>query len=217
MKGHIMKTNDYTRILLKAQKYLSEGVLIFDAGQKNKPLIFINKGVSKILGYSNRELIGKSHSIFKSEGSDKVNIDKLNNSFKNNKSSLVDLKIARKDGIKIFCRLSIVFIPEPKKGKGYLICILRDITEARKELLDKVKLSVVESTLRTINDIVFNYFNNIQIFRWDFEKFCDLNKIKLHEFDELTNKTINKLKKINELKEYKERKISEKISVLLYS
>ncbi len=208
---------EYGKILLKAQKYLSDGILIYDAKQKDIPLIFINKSVSKISGYSNKELIGRSYRFFESKETDIDNLTKYRDSFKRKKVSTVDLYFERKDKKKILCRISISPIPDTKGRTEYFLCILRDITEAKEKLLNKVKLSVVEATLRTVNDIVFNYFNNIQYFRWEFEKYCNKSKLKLDEFDNLNNHTINRLKKINELKEYKEKKLTEKLAVLLYA
>ena len=209
---------EYNRVLLKAQKFLIEGILIFDTKQKKIPLVFVNKSVGKILGYSNKELIGKSYSqIFNSKISNKESLEKLHFCFENYKSSIIDLNLTRKDSNQIFCRISLSPIPDPASGTEYIICVLRDVTDARDKLLNKVKLSVVESTLRSVNDIVFNYFNNIQLFRWEFEKHCDMNKIKLQEFDKLNELTIHKLKKMNEIKEYKEKKITDKISILNYS
>jgi PAS domain S-box-containing protein len=209
--------NEYIRVILKAQKYLSEGILLFDAKQKNKPLVFINKSVSRILGCTNKELIGRNYSIFKSEIIEKEDIEKIRSCFKNNINSIVDFNFKRKDGKSIFCRISITSIPDSMNKTTYVLCVMRDITKAREKLLDKVKLSIVETTLRTVNDVIFNYFNNIQIFRWDFEKHCNLSKLKLQEFDNLNKSTMNKLKKINELKEYKEEKMIGKMSVLIYN
>ena len=58
---------NYSKILLKAQKYLSDGILIFDAKGNNIKLVFVNKSVSKILGFTNKELIGKNPNFLENE------------------------------------------------------------------------------------------------------------------------------------------------------
>ncbi len=58
---------DYSKILLKAQKYLSDGILIFDAKGSKIKLVFVNRSVYKILGITNKELIGKSPDVLENE------------------------------------------------------------------------------------------------------------------------------------------------------
>ena len=207
---------DYSKLFLKAQKYLSDGILIFDAMQKNIALVYINKSVKKIFGCTSKELIGKSYKSLGFRNGGEEHLIKMQNSFTNHIKSTIDLTIIRKDKTKVFCRISITPVPDKTKKTDYFICVLRDITEAREKLLNKVKLTVVESTLNSVNDIVFNFFNNLQYYRSEFEKHCNLEKVDLCEFDKTYNSTLLKLKKLNELKVYKERKIAEKLSVLIY-
>jgi PAS domain S-box-containing protein len=213
----MQRRHNYARILLKAQKYLSDAILIFDAKNKMIPLVYVNKSFRKILGYSNKEIIGKSYSFLECNESDKENLEKMRVCFRNRHNCTTDLIVKRKDGKKIFCRIAITPIPDEKQKTDYFLCILRDITDAREKLLNKVKLSVAEATLRSVNDIIFNYLNGMIYFRSLIEEHCDISRINLKEFDAHHNGTLEKLKKINELKEYKEKKIAEKLNVLVYS
>ena len=211
------KRLDFGKILLKAQKYLSDGILIFDANQKGMPLVFLNKIVKKILGYPMREIIGKDYKFLICEDSDKENIAKIHNCFLNKHACTMDLIIKRKDGKKIYCRICITPIPNLGGKIEYFICILRDITEIREKLKNKLKLSIVEATLRSVNDIVFNYMNMIQLFRMDCEENVAPSKVKFKDWDKNHQATLLKLKKLNELKEVKERKISGMMTVLNYN
>ncbi len=89
------------------------------------------------------------------------------------------IKIHRKNGESIFCRIVITVVPDKDGKADAFVCILRDITEIRKNLINDLKLTVVESTLRTINDIVFNYMNNTQLFRLQCEEKNILDKDSL--------------------------------------
>ena len=208
---------DFIRILTKAQKYLSDGILIFDAKQKGIPLVYINKSVKKITGYSSGELIGKSYEFLENKESSKENLEKLRKCFGNRHNTTVDLIIKRKDGLNYYCRITITPIHDSKNNAEYFVCILRDITEARKKLKNDIELTVMKSTLRTTNDIINNYMNSLYLFRLSCESHCDVNEVNLEEFDKQFHHTLNKLKKINELKEYKERALGEKFSILTYA
>ena len=72
---------NYARIILKAQKLISEGIVIIDASKKNLPILYINKGFKKITGYKSNELIGKGYKFFQNEKSTANNLRKLNTAF----------------------------------------------------------------------------------------------------------------------------------------
>ena len=205
---------NYSKILLKAQKYLSDGILIFDAKGSNIKLVFVNKSVSKILGFTNKELIGKNPNFLENEETISSNLKKIRGAFTKKQNCTTDLKFTRKNGESIFCRIVITVVPDKDGKADAFVCILRDITEIRKNLINDLKLSVVESTLRTINDIVFNYMNNTQLFRLQCEEKNILDKDSLLEWDKNHETTLKKLKRLNELKEYKEKKLGEKMSLI---
>ena len=205
---------NYSKILLKAQKYLSDGILIFDAKGSDIKLVFVNKGVSNILGFTNKELIGKNPSILENKDAGNSSIKKIRDAFANNHNCTTDLFITKKNGENIFCRIVITAIPDSEGNADAFVCIVRDITEMRKNLLNDLKLSVVESTLSTINDIVFNYMNNTQLFRMHCEEKNIIDKDVLLEWDKSHETTLKKLKRLNELKEFKEKKLGERLTMI---
>ena len=205
---------NYSKILLKAQKYISDGILIFDAKGKNIPLVYLNKSISKLLGYRNAELIGKSPQFLENSVSLSSDLYKLRNSFSQKSRCTTDLFIKKKNGKNIFCRIVVTPIPDSNGSTDAFVCVLRDITEIRKNLINNLQLSVVESTLRTVNDIVFNYMNNTQLFRMECEEKKLLDKNILHAWDQNHNIALKKLKRLNELKEYKEKILGEKLTML---
>ena len=204
----------YSKILLKAQKYLSDGILIFDAKGSKIKLVFVNKAVSKILGITNKELIGKSPDVFENKETRVSNIKKIKNAFANNQNCTAELLIKKKNGENTFCRIVVTAIPDSAGKPDAFVCIIRDITEIRKSLLNDLKLSVVESTLRTINDIVFNYMNNTQLFRMHCEEKNLIDKDALLEWDKSHEITLKELRRLNELKEFKEKKLGERLTMI---
>ena len=112
-----------------------------------------------------------------------------------------------------FCRLSVSFIPDKKNKHGFFLLVVRDISEARNRLLNEVQLEVVKSTLNTVNDIIFNYLQGLLLFRTTCEESCKSPYIDFKLFDNEYHSTLNKLKKINTMSKYKEKKFSDNFSL----
>ena len=198
---------NYIHIILKAQKLISEGIVIIDASKKNYPILYINKGFKKITGHKSNELIGKGYKFFQNEKSTANNLRKLNTAFLDKKNCLCDLYIKKQNNTLCYCRISVSFIPEKANNTGYFLLVVRDITEIRKSMLNEMKLDIVNATLRSVNDIVFNYMQGLHLFRLDCEANCISPKIKFDIFDKQYHTTLKNLTKLNQMREYKERRI----------
>ena len=197
----------YSRIILRSQKLISEGIVILDANKKNQPIIFMNKGFKKITGYKSSDLIGKGIKFFQNDKSSDSNLKKFKESIEDKKNRTTDLYLKKSNEQLCFCRISISFIKDESNPVGYFLLIVRDITEIRKGLINELKLDVVRATLRSVNDIVLNYMQGLQLFRHDCENHCSSSKIRFDIFDKQYNNTLDKLKQINELQEFKEKRI----------
>ena len=66
---------------------------------------------------------------------------------------------------------------------------------------------LLNATLRSVNDIVFNYMQGLMIFRSDCEAYCASPKVRFDIFDKQYHATIKNLTKLNQMREYKERRI----------
>jgi PAS domain S-box-containing protein len=197
----------YAHIILKAQKLISEGIVIIDASKVNLPILFINKGFKKITGYKSNELIGKGYKLFQNEKSTHTNIKKFNDSFLERKNVTTDLYLKKSNDQFCYCRISISYIPDKSNNYGYFLLVVRDITEIRKAMINEMKLDVVNATLRSVNDIVLNYMQGLLLFRTDCEAYCTSPKVRFELFDKQYNVTLKNLTKLNQMREYKERRI----------
>lgn len=205
----------YSRIVLKSQKLINEGIVILDASKKNHPIIFINQGFKKITGLKSSEIVGKSFKFFHHDQSTAANLKKFQSSLELKKNTTVDLYIKKETNRLCFCRISVSFIKDDSNSIGYFLLIVRDITEIRKGLINELRLEVVRSTLRSVNDIVYNYMQGLQLFRIDCETVCNLPKHKFEIFDSQYSYTLKRLQKINEMREYRESKIGGAGSTLM--
>lgn len=201
-------TRNYARIILRAQKLINEGIVILDAGKKNLPILFINKGFKKITGLRSNKLLSSTYEYFINENSSKENINKFKSAINNKSNAVCDLYLEKQNRSLCYCRISISHIPDEVNKAGYYILVVRDITEARKSMLNEMKLEIVNTTLRSVNDIVFNFMNGLQLFRINCEENCQSPNINFKMFDKQYNLAVTNLKRLNDIKEYKEKKLS---------
>lgn len=197
----------YSRIILKSQKLINEGIVIIDAGKKNLPILFINKGFKKITGLKSAEILGRGIKFFYNNNSTPGNLEKFQKAIADKKNMTADLYIRKNNDQLCYCRISVSFVKVEPNPAGYFLLIVRDITEIRKGLLSELKLDVVRATLRSVNDIVYNYMNGLMLFRTDCENHCKTPEVKFDLFDRQYNATLKALKKLNGMREYKESRI----------
>ncbi|QQS37782.1 MAG: PAS domain-containing protein [Ignavibacteriales bacterium] len=203
-----MRSNTaYSRILLKAQKYISEGILILDAESKRHSVLYINKGIKKITGLNNTEIIGHGFKTFLSKENKVESVKKILNALEQKINCMVDLFINKKNHQVCFCRISVAYIPGSGKGDNYYLLIVRDITEIRQNLINSTQLDIINTTLRSVNDIVFNFMQGLLLFRTECEVECSAPNVNFKLFDSNYKTTVNRLMKINKMSEYKIRNV----------
>ena len=70
------------------------------------------------------------------------------------------------------------------------------------------RLMVLRATMRTVNDIVNNFLNNLQLFRLEVEKKNALEPESLALMDSITQDTTSKLKKLGDLDSTPEKRVA---------
>lgn len=200
----------YKKIFLQ----INEGVLILDTSQSNLPIVYANKAIKDIIGVVPQYFFDKDISAFDLSNAKPINKDKLFDSIKNMKKTTVDIIIKKNNDKNIYTRITVNPIRNNSEVISHLALIIRDITVQRLYLLNCVKMEVVKTTLETVNDIVLNYMQHLELFRIECEEKTNVSKEKLKVFDETFYETLSKLQKLNSLMEFKENKIGGQISIL---
>ena len=99
------------------------------------------------------------------------------------------------------------------------LAVFVDLTRQRKKSrrereISQHRMQVMRSTMATVQDVVNNFLNNLQLFRLEAERSQALNAEYLKMFDDLIEETAQKIKDIDEMEILAERKICEDITLL---
>lgn len=96
-----------------------------------------------------------------------------------------------------------------------LIDLIRLRNRARREHeLDQHRVQVMRSTMATVQDVVNNFLNNLQLFRFEAERSQALDADYLKLFDDLIEETAQKIKDIDDMETIAERQICEGLTSL---
>ncbi len=201
-------------IFLRMVNLINEGILIVDASEKNMPIIFANKGFSKITGYKPNEVIGKNPSFLQGPDTGKKAVDMIINCIKNKKNGSVNVLNYKKDGTTFWNHFSICPITDNQGNVTHWIGIQRDITPIIEAIESQSKNHSMNVTIHTVNDLVNNFLNSLSFFRQHLEDCADSDIKVLYEFDDVFNKFKNEFTRLSNIEEYKERKLGNDFSVL---
>jgi PAS domain S-box-containing protein len=193
------QNKEFLKVLLKAIDNVAEGISIADASEPDLPLVYVNQGFYKITGYSAEEVIGKNCRFLQGPDTNKEEVKKIRDSIKNNTSCVVELENYKKDGTMFWNRLSMVPLFDGKKNLTHYVGIQSDITIEKKLVKEKSELNAMQTTLQTVNDIVFNFMNTLQLVKLHLEEDPSTNSEIIGEFDLALNQTLSKLKQLNAL------------------
>lgn len=86
--------------------------------------------------------------------------------------------------------------------------------ERREHEMDQQRMRVMRATMATVQDVVNNFLNNLQLFRFEAEQSQALQPEHLQQFDELIKETAHKIKSINALERFAECEVCEGMTAL---
>jgi len=124
-----IKTEELLHLLTNALHSAANGVMITDL---NGNIIWVNEAVEKLTGYSEKEMLGKSPSIFKSGLMPDDYYSKMWQTIKDGKVWKGELINKRKDGTYYEEEMTITPILNENNEISHYIAIKQDITERKK-------------------------------------------------------------------------------------
>ena len=179
------------------------GVTIADAGLPGRPLIFANKAFCEMTGYSYAELIGQPCPFLAKV--ERSTWDAIEQSLANKKPLSVDVSSHTKAGELLWNQLSLIPYLDSQGTLLYVAAVYRDITVHKRFEVQRQKLHAMRTTMATVNDIVFNFMNNLRWYRMQMEDEWKADAQILTEFDGIFEETMSKLGAINGLEAFKEK------------
>lgn len=106
----------------------SDGIVITDPRQDGNPVIYCNKGFTRLTGYEEAEVLGRNCRFLQGEDTDKRVVSQISDAIVGGESCTAIIKNYRKDGSEFWNRLSITPVMEDD-SITHFIGVLTDFTE----------------------------------------------------------------------------------------
>lgn len=209
-----MLFEDYIQHFIQTLADSDEGIFIINIAQEGLPYKFVNKSFSNISGYPITEILGQSFLFsFAREANNDVT-NQILGCIKKKEKKTFELRSYKKDGSTYWNRFSLTPVYDPNNEIKYYFGIARDITNYKNLLITQSENNAMRATLETVNDIIYNYLNWIQIFRLDLEEKNNIDLKLLYHFDQQYNDILTRLRKVNLLDKFQTIKVSSNLTIL---
>ncbi len=209
-----MRSSRLGEIFEKAVAATGEGVTIADAREPDMPIIFANEAFYRITGYNEEEVIGRNCRFLQGEDADPRSLQKIREAIRKKQNCVVELVNYTKSGRRFWNRVSLIPIVDDAGELTHVIGLQSDITEAKEAEAARQQLAAMQATMHTVNDIVLNFMNTLQLHRIHMEETAPADLGELREFDSMFAETMSKLSKLNALTEFKSKTAARGITVL---
>ena len=103
-------------------------------------IIFINSAFSDMTGYTAKDVIGKSPSMFFGKKSDIMEYDKLKTAVQNYKECFIETISYKKDGTEFWVNFSMIPVTDKEGEHSHWVSIQRDITEEKEKVKEREQL-----------------------------------------------------------------------------
>ncbi len=98
---------------------------------------------------------------------------------------------------------------------GLTVDLLAIRRQREKEIeIFKHRIEVLRVTVRTVQDLIGNFLNQLQLFRLNASECANFSEETLEELDNLISNTAHKLKALGELEDIPERELSHGVTVI---
>jgi two-component system cell cycle sensor histidine kinase/response regulator CckA len=210
-----MRTSWVGELFQKAVATITEGVTVADGRNREMPLIYANNAFRLMTGYTEEEIVGQSSCRLLVEDSARIDLLRaVEESLSKKEPYTAELLNTAKFGRRFWNRVCLVPHYNEAGDMIYVVGIHSDITQFKESETARQHFEAMKSTMGTVNDIVFNFMNNLQVLRMDMEEEWKVETKALQEFDSMFAETMNKLNKINALTKFKMKSLGPGITIL---
>lgn len=119
-------------VLQRCLSHARHGFTIVDARQPDQPLVYVNKAVEELTGYSREELIGRNCRLLQGKDRKQAGLKLIRAARAAGRPVRVTLRNYRKDGTRFWCDLSLTPITDEQGVLTHYIGVQEDVTHQRK-------------------------------------------------------------------------------------
>jgi PAS domain S-box-containing protein len=127
------EAEQHRRLLESVVTHANDGVIITDASPPHH-IVFVNEAMTRITGYSKKELIGNGISILHGPETDDKELDRLSSALKKGEPCEIEVLEYKKSGEKIWINISMAPVLNEKEQITHWISTERDVTERKEHM-----------------------------------------------------------------------------------
>ncbi len=136
------------------------GVLITDARQNDNPIVYANKAMERITGYTEAEMLGRNPSFLQGKDHDQPALDHIRSAIQEGVTVQETLRNFRKDGSKFVSQIVISPIQDENGEVTHFIGVQSDVTE-RLQTEDQLRQSQKIEAIGQLTGGITHDFNNL--------------------------------------------------------
>ena len=195
-----IKTEVQLKLMESVVVNTSDSVVITEADpfdENGHRIIYVNEAFTKMTGYSDQEVIGKTPKLLQGAKSDKVALSKLSKALKRWERCEITLINYKKNGDEFWIELSVSPVADEKGWYTHWIAIERDVTERK----------MAELRLEKLNEQLHKHSHELAISNQELEQFAYIASHDLQEPLRMVSSFLTQLEnKYKELLDAKGRK-----------
>ncbi|WP_417455636.1 PAS domain-containing sensor histidine kinase [Kiloniella sp.] len=130
-EAELMDLSRENHQLAAAVSSTDAGVIIADAQEDSRPIIYTNPAFTKLTGYTNKEIPYLHSGFLQGDDTDPHVRDVLETSLKENRHARVDMLNYHRDGHTLWNQIDLSPIFDDDGKIQYFVCVMQDITEQK--------------------------------------------------------------------------------------
>ncbi|RRR76543.1 MAG: PAS domain S-box protein [Candidatus Viridilinea halotolerans] len=150
------------RMLEAAVQAAPLGVIVCDARQADRPIVYTNPAISQITGYAQHEILGRNPRFLHGGEAEQAGLLQLRQALAAGTACHVELRNFRKDGSPYLVELSVAPVQGSDGSLKHFVGIQRDITQQRRLQQQLLMAQKIEAVGRLAAGVAHDYNNALQ-------------------------------------------------------
>ncbi len=167
-----------------------QGVILTDPNRSNNPIVYVNEGFSRLLGFTPKDVLGKPIHFLQHAESDASVWEKLDEAIAKRKPLILETLNRRKDRSTVWTTISVAPVFEADKLKNFAF-VLTDISDLKRYEIQARQTSKMEAIGHLAGGIAHDFNNLLLIINGS----CELLAI---ENDDLPEPVVERIEEIEQ-------------------
>lgn len=151
----------------------NDAIVIKEANPSSKlgrKIIYVNDAFTRMTGYSQSEIEGKTHKVLQGPNSNKKELEKFYKALDEQKGTEITIKNYKKNGEEYWVNLIANPVFNDKGEHTHWVSIERDVTERKKQEHELAEINQkLQNTLESIQDGFYTLDNDWKVTYWNHE------------------------------------------------